>query len=245
MEKRIIARGLLAGAGGGVVAYLFARAFVEPPITRAVAFEDAHSAGHDEGVELFTRAVQDNIGMGFGVVAFGVAMGALFAVAFAVAYGRIGGFGPRAFSITLAALAFGVIGLVPWLKYPPNPPATSLEETIRERSGLYLLMVVLSLCFAVGAVLLGRHLVRRYGAWSSTLIGTGAYVVAMAVVMLALPAVAETPGDFPADAFYDFRLYSMGTQFVMWATIGVVFASSTARLLDEASPAERARSLSA
>lgn len=214
---------------------MFARAFVEPSVGRAVAYEDAQS-GHEQGAELFSRAVQENVGMGFGVVAFGVAMGALFAVAFVVAYGRLGGLGPRALSITLAGGAFGVIGLVPWLKYPPNPPATSLEETVRERSGLYLLMVVLSLLAAVGAVLLGRRLVGRYGTWSAALIGVCAYLVAMAVAALILPTVAETPGDFPADAFYEFRLYSMGTQFVMWATIGVVFASLTARLL-EADPA--------
>lgn len=246
MERRIIARGLLAGAVGGVVAYLFARAFVEPSVGRAVAFEDAQNkSGHEHGAELFSRAVQENVGMGFGVAAFGVAMGALFAVAFVVIYGRIGGLGPRALSITLAANAFGVIAFVPWLKYPPNPPATSAEETIRDRTGLYLLMVLLSLLCAIGAVWLGRRLVQRYGAWSATLIGVGAYVVAIAVVMPVLQTVAETPADFPPDAFYDFRLYSMGTQFVMWATIGVVFASLTARLLDDHPATGRAPSLTA
>jgi hypothetical protein len=245
MEKRIIARGLLAGAIGGVVAYLFARAFVEPSIARGIAFEDAHSAGHEHGVELFTRAVQENIGMGFGVVAFGVAMGALFAVAFVVAYGRVGNLGPRALSITLSASAFGVIAFVPWMKYPPNPPATSLEETIGERSGLYLLMVLLSVVCAIGAVWLGRRLVARYGDWSASLIGIGAYLVAMAVVVMILPQIAETPGDFPADAFYDFRLYSMGTQFVMWAAIGVVFASLTASLVDVKSERGQEPSLTA
>ena len=34
-------------------------------------------------VEVFTRGVQANVGMGFGVLAFSVAMGALFAVVFA------------------------------------------------------------------------------------------------------------------------------------------------------------------
>jgi hypothetical protein len=244
VEKRIIVRGLLAGAIGGVVAYLFARAFVEPSVGRAIAFEDAQS-GHEHGAELFSRAVQENVGMGFGVVAFGVAMGALFAVAFVVAYGRVSGLGPRALSITLAAGAFGVIAFVPWLKYPPNPPAASAEETIRDRTGIYLLMVLLSLLCAVGSVWLGRRLVQRYGTWSATLIGVGTYVVATAVVMLVLPTVAEKPADFPPDALYDFRLYAMGTQFVMWATIGVVFASLTARLLEPHSATGRTPSLTA
>ncbi len=80
MEKRIIARGLLAGAIASVAAFVFARTFVEPVIDQAIAYEEAQEAGHEHGVELFTRGVQANIGMGFGVLAFGVAMGALFAV---------------------------------------------------------------------------------------------------------------------------------------------------------------------
>jgi predicted cobalt transporter CbtA len=244
MERRVIARGLLAGALGGVLAYLFARTFVEPAIGRAIDFEDAHSApGHDHGAELFTRGVQANIGMGFGVIAFAVAMGAMLAVAFVVAYGRLGGVGPRTLSILLAASAFGAVTFVPALKYPPNPPSIGHEQTIRDRTGLYLVMVLLSVLFAVAAVWLGRRLVARLGGWSATLIASCGYVLAMTAVMLALPTVAETPADFPADALYEFRVYSLGTQLVMWATVGVVFASLTGRLLGEQRTVGRAPTL--
>ena len=37
---------------------------------------------------------------------------------------------------------------------------------------------------------------------------------------------------FPADVLYDFRLYSFGTQVVMWVTIALVFAPLASRLLD-------------
>jgi Probable cobalt transporter subunit (CbtA) len=243
VEKRIIARGVLAGALGGLVAFLFARTFVEPAIGRAIDFEEAHSTGHDHGVELFTREVQANVGMGFGVVAFAIAMGALLAVAFVVAHGRIGGVGPRALSVMLAAMAFGATTVVPALKYPPNPPSIGHEETIRERTGPYLLMVLLSLAVAIGAVWLGRRLVARFGGWSAALIAVAAYVLVVAAAMLILPAVTETPDGFPADGLYEFRLYSVGTQLVMWATIAVVFASLTAGTFDETSPSGRQPSL--
>jgi predicted cobalt transporter CbtA len=244
MEKRIIARGLLAGALGGLVAFLFARTLVEPAIVRAIDFEEAHStASHDHGAELFTRGVQANVGMGFGVVAFAIAMGALFAVAFVVAYGRIGGVGPRVLSILLAAGAFGVITFVPALKYPPNPPSIGNAETIQDRTGLYLLMVALSVALALAAVWLGRRLVARVGVWSAALLAFAAYLLAVGVVMLVLPGIAETPDDFPADLLYDFRVYSLGTQLALWATISVVFASLTAPLLDEKSRTGREPSL--
>ncbi len=95
MEKRLIARGLLAGAIGALLAFLFARLCAEPVIGRAIAFEDgrldaenAHGV-HEHGAELFTRGVQANAGLGFGVLIFGVAMGALFAAAFCVVAGRV------------------------------------------------------------------------------------------------------------------------------------------------------------
>lgn len=232
MEKRIIARGLLAGAIGGVLAFVFARTFVEPVIDRAIALEDDHG-GHEHGVELFTRGVQANVGMGFGVLAFGIAMGALFAVVFCVAYGRVGSMSPRTLSVLLAGAMFLSLYVIPFLKYPPNPPAASLEETIRQRTLLYLLMVVLSAALLVAAVRLGRGLVQRYGAWSATLIAAGSYVVAVAIVMLVLPTIDETPDHFPADVLYEFRLYSLGTQAVLWAVTGLVFASMAQRLLSE------------
>ncbi|OBF40799.1 cobalt transporter [Mycobacterium sp. ACS1612] len=233
MEKRIIARGLLAGAVGGVLAFLFARTFVEPVITRALAYEESHSHGHDHGVELFTRGVQANIGMGFGVLAFSVAMGALYAVVYCVAYGRVGNLSPRGLSVVLAGGMFLSLYVIPFLKYPPNPPAVSLEETIRQRTLLYLLMVVLSAALLVAAVYLAHRLTAQFGQWSAALIAAGAYVVAIAVVMLVLPTIDETPADFSADVLYEFRLYSLGTQFVMWAVIGLVFASMAHRLLAE------------
>lgn len=57
-------------------------------------------------------------------------------------------------------------------------------------------------------------------------------MVAIGVVMAVMPTIDETPEMFPADVLYDFRLYSLGTHVVMWATIGLVFAELIRRLLD-------------
>ncbi len=257
MEKQIIGRGLLAGALAGVFAFVFARIFVEPVIERAIGFEDGVGAAHEalegahaghqhggEGFEGFTRGVQANIGMGLGVLAFSLAMGALFAVVFAVAYGRVGNVSARLLSVYVAGGMLLSLYVVPALKYPASPPAVSLDETIRQRTLLYLLMVVLSAALLVGAVYLGRQFAQRLGAWNATLVAAGAYIVAVAVVMLILPTIDETPGPlrddagtiiyegFPADDLYLFRLYSLGTQVVIWATIGLVFAALVSRLLD-------------
>ena len=216
-----------------MAAFVFARTFVEPVIDQAIAFEDAHAGGHDHGIELFSRGVQANIGMGFGVLAFGVAMGALFAVAYCVVYGRVGALSPRLLSVLLAVGMLLSLYVIPFLKYPASPPSVSLDETIRQRTLLYLLMVVLSVALLAAAVWLGRSLAERFGAWSASLIAAAAYIVAIAIVMSVLPTISEMPDGFPAQVLYEFRLYSLGTQVVLWAVIAVVFGSTVQPLLDE------------
>ena len=252
MERRIIGRGLLAGAPAGVLAFLYARVFIEPVISRAIDYEsgraDAHAAmtgmgGHD--MELFTRDVQSWAGMGFGVMAFSVAMAGLFALSFTMLYPRTSGLSARMTSVLLAAGAFVTVYLVPFLKYPANPPSIGEADTIKERTGLYLLMMGLSVALSLGAVWLGRRLSPKLGTWGATLSAIGGYVAAVGVVMWVLPAIDETPQPmveksgmimypgFPADDLYQFRLYALGTQIVIWATIGLVFGTLVSRLLED------------
>lgn len=262
MEKQIIWRGLLSGVAAGVPAFLFARLFVEPQIGRAIDYEDgvgaaheaiAHAdaaggaAAHSHGGEGggFSRAIQMNLGMGLGVLAFSVAIGALLAVVFALAYGRLGNISARLLSLYVAGGMLLSLYIVPALKYPASPPALSLDETIQQRTLLYLLTVALSATLLAGAVYLGRQLSERLGAWNATLTAAGAYIVAVGVLFLILPTIDETPGPlvdasgaivyegFPADVLYEFRLYSLGTQIVIYATIGLVFATLVSRLLGE------------
>ena len=257
MEKRLIARGLLAGAVGAVLAFAFARLLAEPVIGRAIDFEDGrtevtHAQGvHEHGAELFSRGVQGSVGLGFGVLVFGVAIGALFAVAFCVAFVRAENAEPRTLSIRLAAVAFTVVYLVPFLKYPPNPPAVGQADTIGSRTLWYLVMVLISAAAAIVAVWLARRLAARLGAFNAGLAAAGGYAMAVAVVAVALPTVDEIPGPmrntagvivypgFPADVLYEFRLVSLVTQLVLWGSIGLVFSALAGRLLGERTAVNR------
>jgi predicted cobalt transporter CbtA len=263
VERRLIARGLLAGAVAGTLAFLFARLFAEPVIGRAIVYEDGRAAVatmhgvHEHGVELFTRGVQANAGLGFGVLIFGVAMGALFAVVFCITYGRVGNVEARSFSALLAAVAFIAVYLVPFLKYPANPPAVGQADTIGARTGWYLVAVLASVMLTVAVVWLARTLANRLGGWNAGLLAAGLYVVVIAMVMVSLPTVDETPEPmrdafgaiiypgFPADVLYQFRLLSLGTQLVLWAVISLVFATLAGRLLGERADSGRISSSTA
>ena len=109
MEKRIIFRGVLVGALGGLLAFIFGRIFTEPVINRAIDYESGRddaemalnkAAGLPMGWgrwarTFFSRSVQQNVGIGIGMILFGVAMGALFAVVYSVTVGRVGTLSPR------------------------------------------------------------------------------------------------------------------------------------------------------
>ena len=134
MEIRVILRGALSGFIAGVLGFIFARIFAEPVINQAIDYESGrdavlaalnHAAGRPvapDGPEIFSRSVQSTIGIAAGIIAFATAMGALIAVACLVLHGR---FSVRPRDLVWLIAGFGFLGvyLLPFVKYPANPPA--------------------------------------------------------------------------------------------------------------------------
>jgi 2-C-methyl-D-erythritol 2,4-cyclodiphosphate synthase len=153
VNTRLIACGVLAGAVGGLVAFVFARIGAEPIVGHVINIVgvrmQAPSAVDEHGAELLSSSVQATGEMAFAVVSFGAAMGALLAAAFAVTYVRIDSVRPGALALVLAGDAFAALSLVPSVKY--RPPL-GREAIISQRTGLYLLMVGLSVALVIGGV---------------------------------------------------------------------------------------------
>ncbi|HLZ71883.1 MAG TPA: CbtA family protein [Dehalococcoidia bacterium] len=231
--RSLLLRGMLAGLLAGMLALAFAEVFGEPQVDRAITFEQQEARLNHEalGPQLVSRDVQKSAGLAVAVALYATAFGGLFALAFAVAYGRIGRFGPRACAALLAGGGFVAIVLAPFLKYPANPPAIGNPATIDRRTALYFLVLGCSLLAAIGAVVLGRRLLPRAGAWNAAVLAAAAFVVTIAIVQLALPTVDEVPPGFPASALWRFRLASLGTQLVLWTAMGLLFGALTERSL--------------
>ena len=227
MVRSLLVRGMIAGIVGGLVAFVFALVFGEPALDGGIAYEDAlpAAAGHDSGEPLVGRGVQSTVGLGVALLIYGAAVGGILALSHACAQGRLGRLGARGTIAVVTLVGFVAAVLVPFLKYPANPPASSIDGTIGQRTGSYVVLLVLSVVAAVAAVALARRLSASTGWWNAVLIAAGAYVVAAGVVAALLPAVAETPADFPAPVLYDFRLASLGGHVVLWATFALVFAA--------------------
>ena len=227
--RSLLIRGMLVGLGAGLLAFVFARLFGEPSINAAIGFEGAHAPVEAGEPELVGRTIQASVGLAVAVCVYGAALGGIFALAFAFVYRRIGTAGTRATAATLAAVGFVTVFLIPYLKYPPNPPAVGHPETIGRRSGLYLLMIVISVAAALGAVMLRRAMLPRWGSWNSTIAGIGGYAVVGAVAAAVLPVINEVPPDFLATNLWEFRIASLGTQLVLWTTMGVLFGALVER----------------
>lgn len=213
-----------------------------------------------EAADPFSRTVQSWPGIGTGIILMALAMGGLFAVVFMLLYGRIGEVRARVLCALIAVGAFLTTFFIPFLKYPVNPPAIGHDETLGQRTMLYGTMVTASLILGVAAVAFGRWLHRQRGCslWNATLIAGGGFVVAIGAVMLALPTLGmlaanvteygahdtETPlplldyqgnivfPGFSADVLFQFRLYSVGAQLILWGSIALVFGPLAERLVE-------------
>lgn len=252
--RDLLVRGMLAGLFASLLAFGFAKVFGEPQVERAIAFEEKvsggeghqhgadgheHAAGaqesHDEGErELVSRDMQSGIGLLTGVAVYGTALGGLFALAFAFISGRLVSLPPRTTAVLLAAIGFLALYVVPYLKYPANPPAVGQGETIVYRTQLYFAMIAFSLAALAIAIGLGRQLVASFGTWNATLAGAAVYAGLMALTAYALPSINEVPEAFPADLLWHFRLAAVGTQAVLWTMIALLFGALVERSRNKA-----------
>jgi hypothetical protein len=241
---------MLVGLVAGLAAFGFARWKGEPSVNKAIAFESyvEHDLHHEAAEAApVSRALQDSAGLGTGALVYGVAIGGVFALVFSVAYGRLGLRTARGTSALLAFLGFVAVYLVPLLKYPPNPPSVGQADTIGRRTALYLGLLMLSLAAMVGAVVVRRRLVARFGDWNATLLAGGGYIVAMGICYLALPGINEVPqaaipgvvdavtdagATFPPAVLWNFRIASIGVQVVTWTVIALVFGVAAERVLE-------------
>lgn len=237
--RALLVRGMLAGLIAAVLAAVFAYAVGEPPVEAAIGLEE--TGAHEHGPEIVSRGVQSTIGLLTAVGVYGIAIGGLLAIAFALAQGRLGTLRPGPTALLLTGAAFVVVVLVPFLKYPANPPAVGQPGTIGDRTALYFGFLALSLVFAVAAAVAGRGIADRFGVTAGAVAGCLAYLVAAGIAGWALPAVNEVPGEFPADVLWSFRVASLGTQVVLWAVLAVSFGVLVNRLFSAPAANPRAR----
>jgi predicted cobalt transporter CbtA len=230
MIATYLGRGMAAGLLAGLLAGLFAFVLGEPAVDGAIQVEESSAANHQQMAasanhsheELVSRSTQ-KVGLLVATSLFGVAVGGIFGMAYAYFRSRLSSSSEWSRSLSLAGAAFFAVFLLPFLKYPANPPGVGSPETIGSRTAEYFSMMVLSL-LVVGVAWYAARKLRERGTSApirQLAVGLGSVLV-VGVLFCILPA-SPSPGEFPAGLLWDFRLSSFGTQLIFWAGLGVIF----------------------
>lgn len=255
--RDLLVRGLLAGLLAGVAAFFVAYAVGEPSVSAAISVEESaehaadgptHGSTTDEPATaehetVVPRSLQSTAGLATATIVAGVTLGGLIGAVSALGLGRFGRLGARGVPVLVAGLGFVGVYLVPFLVFPPNPPAVGQGDTIGYRTALYFILVAVSLIVGVVAVVLARRLTPRWGAWYAVLACAAGYAVVMLVVAALMPTYDEVPADFPATVLYDFRRASLLTQVTLWGVIGLATGELAHRLVVRGTRSDRSADL--
>jgi hypothetical protein len=174
----------------------------------------------DHSVEIFTRNTQ-HVGFVVATLAVGLAFGVLYGVLHQLlhrddltdAWGK---------ALRLGGGAFFGASLVPFLRYPSNPPGVGDAATIDSRAHLWEVSLVIGLA---GAVLAGAvaTALRERGVRTSLrqLVVIGVLVATVALTFV-LPDNTD-PIEVPVHLIWDFRLLSLATMVLLWGGLAATF----------------------
>lgn len=196
---------------------------------RAVRLEAARTAAADARAlaagqavahhgEVFSRSTQ-HVGFVVATLATGVALGVLFGILYAVLHRAGPDPDPWRGSVTLAAAAWFGVFLVPFLRYPANPPGVGDPDTLGLRTNAYLSVLVIGIVGAVLAVRVWRRLPARA---SLRELAVTAVLVATVALTFLLPGNPDRL-DVPAGLLWEFRLLALTTSTMLWVGLGAAY----------------------
>ncbi|MCV7174624.1 CbtA family protein [Mycolicibacterium sphagni] len=233
----VIKRYLLAGLVSGILCALYLRILGEPVIRAGLDFEDSLPSEGPADPELFTRDQQVLGGM-VALVFVSLLLSFLFGTLYAFLRHRIiNGQGDVRASTTLAALAFLLTVVVPWIRYPFLPPGMGNGETVWKRSFWELLLIVTGI---VAFVLIQFGIARLKGRISEDvrwILAIVVPVVVIGLIMFIFPSVSDPyPDGIPAQLIWSFRIRSLGSYALFWAIIGIFGGWLVSRAAATSSP---------
>ena len=228
----VIIAAAIAGVLAGLLASVLLTFTAEPVIDQAIALEESRHAVEEHRTvvaepELVSRSEQKGFGRFAAYGLGGAAYGVIFGIAFLSLRRRPGDAFGRA--LVAGALVTGAFTVMPFVKYPPNPPAVGDPATISERQWKYLALIFLSLVVLSAAARLSRSLRERQWLDDERLIAVGlAVVVPLGLICALLPPFSD-PIEVPANLVWRFRIASLGGNLLLWAVLTVTFGAAAVR----------------
>jgi predicted cobalt transporter CbtA len=214
---------LLSGAFAGLIHGTVNFAIVEPYLDQAIGIENQNlfASGEEEDtpdfwVEYEGYRMWQKSGQILAGVILGTSVGALFGIVFALSKNSLPGNHYVKKSMLLAGVMWVTLYLIPFLKYPANPPTVGDGETVVLRAILYLSFIAISGMGAVAFYKLSKRFENNKKLVS--LIGYGIFISA---VFFAMP---ENPDEItaPMSLVNEFRLMSVLGVSSFWLSVGII-----------------------
>ena len=214
---------LISGGLAGLVHGTINFAIVEPYLDQAIGLENESlfASGEAEDTlefwaEYESYRIWQKSGQVLAGVILGLAMGSLFGIVFALSRNSLPGKNIVTKAVFLSGLMWFTLYLIPFLKYPANPPTVGEADTVVLRMILYVSFIIIS---GIGVIVFYKLLTKlnknkKYFA----LIG---YAGLMSIAFIMIP---DNPDEItaPMNLVNEFRFVSVLGVSSFWGSVGII-----------------------
>ena len=218
----VLASGAIAGLVHGTVNF----AIVEPYLDQAIGIENQNlfASGEEEDTlefwaEYESYRIWQKSGQVLAGVILGLAMGSLFGIVFALSRNSLPGKNDISKAALLSVIMWFTLYLIPFLKYPANPPTVGDGETVVLRAILYLSFIAISGFGAVGFYQLSKRLKQNRKVLS--IVGYAAFIGVTFALMPANPDEVTAPMEL----VNEFRIMSVLGVTTFWVSVAVILGA--------------------
>lgn len=217
---------MVAGCFAGTIHGLANLAIVEPYLDEAIGIENQNlfASGEEDDtvqfqVEYESYRIWQKGGQVLAGAILGTSIGALFGIVFALSRKILPGNHHVKKALVLSGIMWFTIYLIPFLKYPANPPTVGDPDTVVLRAILYLSFIAISGFGAVGFYQLFKRLEK-----SKRIVALIGYGVFISAAFLLMP---ENPDEVtaPMDLVNGFRATSVITVSIFWISVGIILGA--------------------
>ena len=215
----VLVSGALAGFVHGTINF----ALVEPYLDQAIGLENESlfaSGEAEDNLEFWAEyesyRIWQKSGQVLAGVILGLAMGSLFGIVYALSRNSLPGKTDVTKSVILAGVMWLTIYIIPFLKYPANPPTVGDGETVMLRAILYVSFIALS---GIGVVIFYKLSQKLQN--NKKYFGLFGYVIFITILFFVMP---ENPDEItaPMNLVNEFRLMSVLGVSSFWLSVGLI-----------------------
>ncbi len=219
-----VAISLISGIMAGLILASINLFVVEPTTDKAIGFETQKDISKGEKVdfaELNAYRIWQKSGTFVAGAFIGMAYGGLLGISYVFARKYLPFSDDRKKALLLVGLMYLAIYLVPFSKYPPNPPAVGNPDTIGLRDHLYTTYQITSVIVAIamGVIFFKFRRVSKI-----SYIVPALYLISIAIMYVTWPPNPDKI-EIPMSVVNTFRAVTGVTMAIFFGLIGLFFGS--------------------